>query len=151
MLKTNLQWTIRSPSNSTLDGSLVFLLAPNLHAQPNSFLSFLPYQWTIRRLMAAGSLKRRQSKRSISKPSIVMASRPSYQSFLTHRSTALLVSISLIFFVVLVSGISLNVLRRSPKYEVQSPMIYSIEVVNEFPHDPRAFTQVSNCWAISNS
>ncbi|KAA0033694.1 hypothetical protein IC582_013156 [Cucumis melo] len=91
--------------------------------------------------MAAGSLKRRQSKRSISKPSIVMASRPSYQSFLTHRSTALLVSISLIFFVVLVSGISLNVLRRSPKYEVQSPMIYSIEVVNEFPHDPRAFTQ----------
>uniref|UniRef100_A0A9I9CQD8 Glutaminyl-peptide cyclotransferase n=1 Tax=Cucumis melo TaxID=3656 RepID=A0A9I9CQD8_CUCME len=92
--------------------------------------------------MAAGSLKRRQSKRSISKPSIVMASRPSYQSFLTHRSTALLVSISLIFFVVLVSGISLNVLRRSPKYEVQSPMIYSIEVVNEFPHDPRAFTQV---------
>ena len=93
--------------------------------------------------MAAGSLKRRQSKRSNSKPSIVMPSRPSHQSFLAHRTTALLLFISLIFFAVLVSGISLNVLRRSPKYEVQSPMIYSIEVVNEFPHDPRAFTQVS--------
>ncbi|XP_022923124.1 glutaminyl-peptide cyclotransferase-like [Cucurbita moschata] len=91
--------------------------------------------------MAAGSLKRRQSKRSNSKPPAAMASRPSHQRFLTPRNTALLVSSSLVFFVVLVFGISFNVLRRSAKYEVQSPMIYSIEVVNEFPHDPRAFTQ----------
>lgn len=93
--------------------------------------------------MAAGSLKRRQSKRSNSKPPAAMASRPSHQRFLTPRNTALLISSSLVFFVVLVFGISFNVLRRSAKYEVQSPMIYSIEVVNEFPHDPRAFTQVS--------
>lgn len=130
-METNLQWTIRSPSNST----------PNLHALTDSFLCLLRYQCTIRHLMAAGSLRRRQSKRSNSKPSVAMTSRPSYQRFLTPRNTALLVSISLIFFVVLVSGISLNVLRRSPKYEVQSPIVYSIEVVNEFPHDPTAFIQ----------
>ena len=93
--------------------------------------------------MADGSWKRRQSKRSNFKTSAAMASRPSSRPFRTPRSTALLVSICLICFIVLVSGISLNALRRSAKYGVQSPIIYSIEVVNEFPHDPRAFTQVS--------
>jgi hypothetical protein len=30
-----------------------------------------------------------------------------------------------------------------------SPKIYSIQVLNEFPHDPKAFIEVTLSWAVS--
>ncbi|TQE05889.1 hypothetical protein C1H46_008572 [Malus baccata] len=43
--------------------------------------------------------------------------------------------------VLILLGISSNMWRSTVIYADVSPGIYSIKVVNEFPHDPDAFTQ----------
>lgn len=47
------------------------------------------------------------------------------------------------FFFVIVLSTYLNSSRQYGVSDGGSPSLYSIEVVNEFPHDPRAFTQVN--------
>ncbi|XP_062076919.1 glutaminyl-peptide cyclotransferase-like [Humulus lupulus] len=66
-----------------------------------------------------------------------MASVPIHSSF---RRGSLIFAVFLMLCVVVPLGISSN-MWTVPKYDAGSPTIYSIEVVNEFPHDPQAFTQ----------
>ncbi|XP_074282230.1 glutaminyl-peptide cyclotransferase-like isoform X2 [Silene latifolia] len=60
--------------------------------------------------------------------------------WLTRLSvTAILLSFFFLF------GISSNTLFASRKTQL-NPLVYSVEIVNEFPHDPRAFTQGLVYW-----
>ncbi|KAH9605884.1 hypothetical protein KSS87_015304 [Heliosperma pusillum] len=98
-------------------------------------------------LMAAttsnGSHKRRtKTQRSNSEmAAITNTTLPSStQKWLSRLGvTAILVSFFFLF------GISSNTLFASWKTEL-SPFVYSVEIVNEFPHDPRAFTQGLVYW-----
>lgn len=67
-----------------------------------------------------------------------MASRPTFPSY--YRKTSLILFIFLILGVFVLLGISSN-MWSTVGYGAISTGIYSIEVVNEFPHDPNAFTQ----------
>lgn len=87
--------------------------------------------------MASGSLKKRP-KRVISTPYRSMAS-PRPSSF-NYKTISLLISIFLILSVVFLLSLSSNMWSKLVS-NVNSSQIYSIEVVNEFPHDPNAFTQ----------
>lgn len=87
--------------------------------------------------MASGSLKKRP-KRLISTPYRSMAS-PRPSSF-NYKTISLLISIFLILSVVFLLSLSSNMWSKLVS-NVNSSQIYSIEVVNEFPHDPNAFTQ----------
>jgi hypothetical protein len=90
--------------------------------------------------MATGSLRRRLNKRSSDgRPQAPMASRPNFPSY--YRKTSLILFIFLILGVFVLLGISSN-MWSTVGYGAISTGIYSIEVVNEFPHDPNAFTQV---------
>ncbi len=95
--------------------------------------------------MASGSLKKKHNKRPILKPHTPnpMASRFKPSSNCTK--TTLIVSAFLFLFVFWFSAISF---KTRSKFNPQShddsfPKIYTIEVLNEFPHDPDAFTQVT--------
>ncbi|XP_024027541.1 glutaminyl-peptide cyclotransferase [Morus notabilis] len=83
------------------------------------------------------SHRKRLNKRSSSNSYSSMASRPTPPNY---RKISLTFSVFLIFCVVLTLGISSNMWNKLNSSSV-SPTIYSIEVVNEFPHDPQAFTQ----------
>ncbi|GAB4858315.1 hypothetical protein Ancab_009788 [Ancistrocladus abbreviatus] len=87
--------------------------------------------------MAGRSLKKR-AKRSEPEPYFPMASRS--PPFLHRRRLSLIVSISLLLLVAVPLGISSKTWLRFSN-NIQSPQIYTIEVVNEYPHDPKAFTQ----------
>lgn len=65
-----------------------------------------------------------------------MAARPKSSNY---RKTSLILSVVLIVGVFILLGISSNILIN---VSAVSASIFSIEVVNEFPHDPNAFTQV---------
>ncbi|XP_043715155.1 glutaminyl-peptide cyclotransferase [Telopea speciosissima] len=83
--------------------------------------------------MVGSSLKRR-TRRSTSPPSLSMASPAS--SFSWRRSFLVIP-----LFLVLCVPVTIFSLRRNQLlYEVPSTH-YLIEVVNEYPHDPKAFTQ----------
>lgn len=105
-----------------------------------SFVRQLPDSWRIFSFMAIRSLR---NKRSNPKPYSPMASRAKPWN---HRKVSLIFFITLILGVVLLMGISSNMWRKF-KYGASSlPTVYSIEVINEFPHDPGAFTQVTNLF-----
>ncbi|XP_042515362.1 glutaminyl-peptide cyclotransferase isoform X2 [Macadamia integrifolia] len=82
--------------------------------------------------MVSSSLKRR-AKRTTSQPSPSMASTASSFSW---RRSSLLITLFLVLCVPVVMLITSN------SSFLKVPLAhYSIEVVNEFPHDPKAFTQ----------
>ncbi|ONI25405.1 hypothetical protein PRUPE_2G301200 [Prunus persica] len=85
--------------------------------------------------MATGSLRRKLNKRSDPRPYTSMAARPKSSNY---RKTSLILSVVLIVGVFILLGISSNILIN---VSAVSASIFSIEVVNEFPHDPNAFTQ----------
>ncbi|PIN17091.1 Glutaminyl-peptide cyclotransferase [Handroanthus impetiginosus] len=94
--------------------------------------------------MAPKSLRKKSSKRSSnSKPpsshdNSMALSAPSFYS--NYRIVPLLISAVMFVFVLITLTISSkmsNVIGSDPNID----RIYSIEVVNEFPHDPSAFTQ----------
>lgn len=98
--------------------------------------------------MAAGSLRRKlnnqRSKLSSHnpKPLTPMASRPKPPCY---RKISVILSITLTLTVVFLLGISYNMWWKF-KYDIAtilSTKIYSIEIINEFSHDPGAFTQVT--------
>ncbi|KAK6925866.1 Glutaminyl-peptide cyclotransferase [Dillenia turbinata] len=84
-------------------------------------------------------LRKKTNKRSNHSPSppASMAS-PKFSSFKLKRA-CLLISF-LVLCVMLVSGISRNK-REKTSFRIPSSEICLIEVMNQFPHDPRAFTQ----------
>ncbi|XP_041012178.1 glutaminyl-peptide cyclotransferase [Juglans microcarpa x Juglans regia] len=91
--------------------------------------------------MASGSLirkKKNYKQRTILYPSPPMASRPNPCSYF-HKSS-LLLSLFLLLSVIVLLGISSNI-RTKFIHDDSFPKIYTIQVVNEFPHDPDAFTQ----------
>ncbi|KAF8412200.1 hypothetical protein HHK36_000160 [Tetracentron sinense] len=87
--------------------------------------------------MASGSLKKKKPKRSSFQPHSSMASR---SSPFNYSRGSLIVSSLLVFCILLILYISSNNLKKST-FGIPSTQIYSIEVLNEFPHDPKAFTQ----------
>ncbi|GMY07311.1 glutaminyl-peptide cyclotransferase [Fagus crenata] len=93
--------------------------------------------------MASGSLKKKHNKRPILKPHTPnpMASRFKPSSYCTK--TTLIVSAFLFLFVIWFSAISFKTRSKfnSQSHDHSFPKIYTIEVLNEFPHDPDAFTQ----------
>ncbi|GAB2293998.1 hypothetical protein Dimus_028214 [Dionaea muscipula] len=96
--------------------------------------------------MAGGSLRKKPTKRSgpqfsnsSSSPSPSPMASPS--SLSRDRRLTIAVSISLLICVALLLGITPNTLLRSSNRTQPLPRIYTIEVVNEYPHDPEAFTQ----------
>ncbi|GLT35896.1 hypothetical protein SLA2020_103110 [Shorea laevis] len=82
--------------------------------------------------------KRPNSNRSSSKPNIPMAS-PLSPPF-NRGKFALLIPVVLFISGVFVFSFSSSFWSEFV-YDDRSPKIYSFEVVNEFPHDPDAFTQ----------
>ncbi|XP_008234836.1 PREDICTED: glutaminyl-peptide cyclotransferase isoform X1 [Prunus mume] len=87
--------------------------------------------------MATGSLRRKLIKRSDPRPYTPMAARPKSSNY---RNTSLILSVVLIVGVFILLGISSNI-WSNVSFSAVSASIFSIEVVNEFPHDPNAFTQ----------
>lgn len=59
-----------------------------------------------------------------------------------YRKTSVVFSVLLILCVFGLLGVSSNMWRNLNSDAVSTP-VYSIEVANEFPHDPAAFTQVA--------
>ncbi|KAJ4834234.1 hypothetical protein Tsubulata_018377 [Turnera subulata] len=94
--------------------------------------------------MGIKSLNKKRSKRS----NTLMHSTnpPPHQPspFIYRKVSLLLVSAAMIFAVSLLLGISSNMWIGLASVD-QSPKIYAIQVVNEFPHDPKAFTQGLLC------
>ncbi|BFG23399.1 hypothetical protein CerSpe_096730 [Prunus speciosa] len=87
--------------------------------------------------MATGSLRRKLNKRSDPRPYTPMAARPKSSNY---RITSLIISVVLIVGVFILLGISSSI-WSNVSFSAVSASIFSIEVVNEFPHDPNAFTQ----------
>lgn len=93
--------------------------------------------------MAGASLirkKKHMKQRTNLNPSPSMASRPNPCSY--FQKSSLLLSLFLLFAVFALLGISSNI-RTKFIHDDSFPKIYTIEVINEFPHDPDAFTQVT--------
>ncbi|KAG6715473.1 hypothetical protein I3842_05G255000 [Carya illinoinensis] len=91
--------------------------------------------------MASGSLirkKKNYKQRTNLNPSPPMASRPNPSSY--FQKSSLLLSLVLLLSVIVLLGISSNIRNKFVRDD-SFPTIYTIEVVNEFPHDPDAFTQ----------
>ncbi|CAI9768190.1 unnamed protein product [Fraxinus pennsylvanica] len=90
--------------------------------------------------MARGSLRKKSLKRSsyLAKPSHNSMAR-SMPSFPLRKFSLVIVAISILCVFVVLS-ISSNI-RRVFGTKPTSDQIYAVEVVNEFPHDPNAFTQ----------
>ncbi|XP_052207886.1 glutaminyl-peptide cyclotransferase isoform X2 [Diospyros lotus] len=89
--------------------------------------------------MASGSLRKKSNKRSDMKPHIPTLSAKTPPS--KHRTIHILVTVVIVVCVLaLFLGVSFNiwsVVESNPR----SYRIYSVQVVNKFPHDPAAFTQ----------
>lgn len=107
---------------------------------PNEQQQILDY------FMASGSLirkKKNYKQRTNLNPSPPMASRPNPSSY--FQKSSLLLSLVLLLSVIVLLGISSNIRNKFVRDD-SFPKIYTIEVVNEFPHDPDAFTQVPPCF-----
>lgn len=99
--------------------------------------------------MASRSLKSKLNKRANSKSNIIASSSssslsPDMDSSKLYRFNYLKSSaLFLIIFVILVVVLGVSSNTRSKFVSVDhSPKFYSVDVVNVFPHDPNAFTQV---------
>ncbi|XP_057508499.1 glutaminyl-peptide cyclotransferase-like [Actinidia eriantha] len=89
--------------------------------------------------MAGASLRKKTNKRSSPKPQASMASAsPSSPS--NYRKRSLFVMVFLVVSVVGLVGISSS-LWTGLGFAAHYDQICSVQVVNEFPHDPGAFTQ----------
>ncbi|RWR89479.1 glutaminyl-peptide cyclotransferase isoform X1 [Cinnamomum micranthum f. kanehirae] len=88
--------------------------------------------------MARGSLKQRKNqRRSIippSSPSMAKTPPPASRFNCRRISISFLVLSSFVFLLIYTT-------TKTTLFSVSSSEIYSIEVVNEYPHDPNAFTQ----------
>ncbi|KAL6972029.1 hypothetical protein U1Q18_031712, partial [Sarracenia purpurea var. burkii] len=88
--------------------------------------------------MAGSLFKKKPNKRSNLKPRPSMAYSSSSPS--NYRKISLLAFVFLVICVVGLRSIS-SITWLVLKSDAHSDQLYSVEVVNEFPHDPRAFTQ----------
>jgi len=68
---------------------------------------------------------------------------PSRSFTFSSKKVSVFVSLVMIFGVIFLLGISSNILSGVASV----PKLYSVQVINEFPHDPSAFTQVSTFMA----
>uniref|UniRef100_A0A5B6Z8K5 Putative glutaminyl-peptide cyclotransferase n=1 Tax=Davidia involucrata TaxID=16924 RepID=A0A5B6Z8K5_DAVIN len=89
--------------------------------------------------MAGGSLRKKPNKRSNLKPQPSMPP-PSSSSPHNYRKFSVFISIVLIVCVTVLLRMSTDMWSVFG-FNTHSNHLYSIEVVNEFPHDPKAFTQ----------
>jgi hypothetical protein len=80
-------------------------------------------------------------KKPYKKPNNI--SMPSPSSNVIYKKVSVFVSLVMIFGVIFLLGISSNILSGVASV----PKLYSVQVINEFPHDPSAFTQVSTFMA----
>ncbi|PIA49229.1 hypothetical protein AQUCO_01300224v1 [Aquilegia coerulea] len=89
------------------------------------------------------SKKKKKLKRSsfVQNTSSSMANSTTVCSFYERNRRLTLITVSLIVSVLVILYISSNTINKMKFEEVISSQISSIEVVNEFPHDPNAFTQ----------
>ncbi|KAL1552837.1 glutaminyl-peptide cyclotransferase-like [Salvia divinorum] len=93
--------------------------------------------------MASKSLRKKSEKRAaIPNPANLSSSpsRPSARSFAKYKMAALLISAAAFACALIFLGISSN-MGGVVGVEPSIDRIYDIAVVNEFPHDPNAFTQ----------
>lgn len=95
--------------------------------------------------MAGGSLRKKRANKRSTSPKAAQAPMAFESSFPSSRSNyrkiSLLAMVSLVVCVVVVLSISSSTWGGFG-FDVPLDQVYSIEAVNEFPHDPRAFTQV---------
>lgn len=94
-------------------------------------------------LMAGGGIHRKKKKTERSNP-VPHSSMPSLSPTHRHRWLTRGVPLALALCILVLLGVSSNAWVASPhiSQKFQSHQIYTIDVVNEFPHDPKAFTQV---------
>lgn len=90
--------------------------------------------------MAGGSLRKKPHKRSSPKEAQPLMPSGSSSSRSNYRKISLFAMVFLFFWVVIVLCISPNMWTGLGS-DARLDQVYSIEVVNEFPHDPTAFTQ----------
>lgn len=94
--------------------------------------------------MANKSLRKKSEKRPAnSSPTNLSTSpsRPSARSFARYKMAVLLISAVAFAFALIFLSISSN-MGSVVGVEPSIDRIYDVTVVNEFPHDPNAFTQV---------
>ncbi|XP_059629195.1 glutaminyl-peptide cyclotransferase-like isoform X1 [Cornus florida] len=89
--------------------------------------------------MAGRSVRKRPNKQLNPKPLPSMASSSSSSRF-SYKKISMFISIVLIINIVVLLSKSSNMWSIGG-INAHSNNLYSIEVVNEFPHDPKAFTQ----------
>ncbi|KAM7499703.1 hypothetical protein LguiA_024117 [Lonicera macranthoides] len=89
-----------------------------------------------------GSMRKKSSKRSLKPPIPTPSSSSSSTSshLFNYRNILMSISVVLIVFVVVLLSVSSNTWARFQS-DSRRDDLYAIEVVNEFPHDPHAFTQ----------
>lgn len=86
----------------------------------------------------------RKKKKSERSNSVLNSSMPSSLSPTPFRWLSRGVAFALALCVLILLGVSSNAWVAFPhsSQKIQSPQIYTIDVVNEFHHDHKAFTQV---------
>ncbi|KAK2983572.1 hypothetical protein RJ640_023106 [Escallonia rubra] len=92
--------------------------------------------------MAGASMRKKSNKRSSPDPQQTSMPSPpsSLLSYFSYRYLSLVVSFVLIVCVIVLLSVSSNMWATFGS-DAQFDQLYTIEVVNEFPHDPNAFTQ----------
>ncbi|KNA17787.1 hypothetical protein SOVF_076840 [Spinacia oleracea] len=97
--------------------------------------------------MAGGGIHRKKKKTERSNP-VPHSSMPSLSPTHRHRWLTRGVPLALALCILVLLGVSSNAWVASPhiSQKFQSHQIYTIDVVNEFPHDPKAFTQGLLYW-----
>ncbi|KAK3037230.1 hypothetical protein RJ639_030123 [Escallonia herrerae] len=92
--------------------------------------------------MAGASMRKKPNKRSSPEPQQTSMPSPpsSLLSYFSYRYLSLVVSFVLIVCVIVLLSVSSNMWATFGS-DAQFDQLYTIEVVNEFPHDSNAFTQ----------
>uniref|UniRef100_A0A803MKT2 Glutaminyl-peptide cyclotransferase n=1 Tax=Chenopodium quinoa TaxID=63459 RepID=A0A803MKT2_CHEQI len=98
--------------------------------------------------MAGGGTQRKKKKLTERSNSVPHSSMPSHSPSSPYRWLTRVIPIALALFVLLLFGISPNawVARSHISQKLQSNQIFYVDVVNEFPHDPKSFTQGLLYW-----
>ena len=100
--------------------------------------------------MPGAKMRKKSNSRRVNslpqQPSMASSLASSSRFLLHYRKISALVFFILVVWLIVVLNTSLRKEGESQS-DVPSNRLYTVEVVNEFPHDPDAFTQVCFCFA----
>jgi len=95
-------------------------------------------------MAGGGSLRRKKTQQRSDLNPVQSSTMPSLSPIHRYKWLARVVSVALALSLLVLLGNSSNtwLASRRDSQRTQLPQIYTIEVVREYPHDRRAFTQV---------